>query len=134
MDDFKGRSIKIEEKINYFEIRNYLGYFDIVQKYDENTKYNMDPFEVDDKRGKTKKYEYQLVEIMDEKYVVGIEIITDEELEKLKNFCQCKFCLSPVLHICTYFIDPEAKFCLHFLKDNKPCPKVLKDTRSYYYY
>ena len=104
-----------------FNVQERFGYFPFFEEYDKNKQYSREEFEQDYGYGKHK-YNFGLYTITickdgqkhdQKKYVVAREILSKEDQELLKQYCECSYCQSPFYYFWKYFQCPHCLGCLH---------------------
>jgi len=120
--------------LNTFDPKSYFKYYDHYEDYDPHKEYTTNVFTHDYGKG-NRTYQYNLYTITDlnnkelvKEFVVTEEIISDEELNQLKPFCQCEY------HTKSYF-NPMKYFtcrCCHGCLDSPFYrPYVVQKTRAF---
>lgn len=98
-------------------IGNLLGVFDYFEVFIENKHYYNSEYSYDYGYGIKTYYDYFVIfdyGTCKDKYVVAIEKINNEYMEKIKKYCQCNFCSLPWFKQIKH--DNKSKYCC--LKNN----------------
>ena len=133
--DFKTKSFINVSNVsnNNYNVQTLFREYDHYELYDSNKEYDKNKFQYDYGNG-NKFYNFGLYIIQFEEssepinYVVAIEEVSDEELQKIAKYCQCTVCTSNWYNLSRYF---TCSCCIGCLKSFFPQQYQINDARKY---